>query len=62
MSVEEVLKEFAIIIKKVYKRDSLTPGERTQQLRDCMENIMKKKEIPVDTELMGDAQAGRCRW
>jgi len=60
MSVEEVSNDFATIIEEVYTPDNLAPTERSQLLRRCMENIMERKGIPINTRLMEDAQIGQC--
>ena len=62
MSVEEASDEFFTIVERVYEPDQLTPSERTQKLRECMEAIMAKKELPVDLKLMKGNQTDRCQW
>ena len=61
MSVEEASDEFFTIVERVYEPDQLTPSERTQKLRECMEAIMAKKELPVDLKLMEGNQTDRCQ-
>jgi hypothetical protein len=39
----------------------LTPSERTQKLRKCMEAIMARKELPVDLKLIQGNQTERCQ-
>jgi hypothetical protein len=60
MSVEEATDEFFTIIEEVYKRDNLSPSDRTRKLRECVEAAMQRKGIPLDTMLMEEAPAGRC--
>jgi hypothetical protein len=60
MSAEEASTEFLTIVKKVYEPDYPSPADRTQRLRECMENLMKKKGFPVDLELYEKTQVGRC--
>jgi hypothetical protein len=61
MSVEEASDEFFTIVDQVYKPDHLTPPERTQKLRECMEAIIAKKGLPVDLKLMEGNQTERCQ-
>jgi hypothetical protein len=61
MSVEEASDEFFTIVEEVYKPDHLTPSERTQKLRKCIEAVMAKKELPVDLKLMEGNQTERCQ-
>jgi hypothetical protein len=60
MSVEEASEEFGTIIEQVYKPDGLSPSERTGRLRRCMEDAMKKKELPLDFPLTEKRQLGGC--
>lgn len=62
MSVEEASAEFLTIIKEVYEPDHPSPADRVQGLRGCMENLMKKKGLPVDLALQGKVQPGHCAW
>jgi hypothetical protein len=61
MSVEEASDEFFKIVEQVYKPDHLTPSERTQKLREFMEAIMARKELPVDLKLIEGNQTERCQ-
>jgi len=61
MSVKEASDEFFTIVEEVYKPDHLTPSERTQKLRECMEAVMARKELPVDLKLMQGNQTERCQ-
>jgi hypothetical protein len=60
MSVEEATDEFFTVIDEVYKRDDLSPSDRTRKLRECVEAAMQRKRIPLDMMLMEKAPAGRC--
>jgi hypothetical protein len=60
MSVEEASNKFFTIVEEVYQPDHLTPSERTQKLRECMEDIMARKELPVDLKLIEGNQTERC--
>ena len=60
MSVEEASDEFFTIVEQVYKPDQLTPSERTQKLRECMEAIMVRKELPVDLKLLEGNETEGC--
>ena len=60
MSVDEASEEFFTIVQEVYTPKNLTPAERTQKLRECMERLLKKKGLPVDLKLRGETPAGQC--
>jgi hypothetical protein len=59
MSVEEASEEFFTIVEEVYTPNNLTPVERTQKLRECMQKLMKKKGLPVDLKLR-ETLTGQC--
>jgi hypothetical protein len=61
MSVDEASDEFFTIVEEVYKPDYLTPSERTQKLRECMEAVMARKGLPAELNLMGGTQTERCQ-
>jgi hypothetical protein len=46
MSVEEVSDEFFTIVEEVYKPHHFSAPERTQKLKECMENLMERKGLP----------------
>ena len=50
MSVEEAITEFGIIVEEVYT-NKLEPADKTKKLRDCMEGLLTKRNLPVDLEL-----------
>ena len=60
MSVEEASEEFCTVIEQVYNAHDPTPSERTGRLRTCMEDIMKKKELPLDLPLTEKTRPGAC--
>ncbi|KIM32458.1 hypothetical protein M408DRAFT_62927, partial [Serendipita vermifera MAFF 305830] len=62
MPVEEALDEFALICEKVYQVQDLEPAERTQRLRDCMEDMLKRNGLPLDLKLVEKSGEGRCVW
>jgi hypothetical protein len=61
MSVEEASDEFFTIVEEVYKPDHLTPSERTQKLRECVEAILSRKSLSLDTKLMEQNPTGSCQ-
>jgi hypothetical protein len=60
MSVEETSKEFFTIVEEVYQPQDLSPSERTQKLRECMEDVMERKGLPISMKLMEKAKPGDC--
>ena len=60
MSVDEASEEFFTLVQEVYTPKNLAPAERTQKLRGCLEDLLKKKGLPVDLKLRGETPAGRC--
>jgi hypothetical protein len=50
MSVEDAITELRIIVEKVYTK-KLAPAEKTKALRDCMEALLIKRNLPVDLRL-----------
>ena len=61
MSVEEASDEFFTIVDEVYKPGHLTPSERTQKLRECMETTMARKGLAVDLKLVENHDTDRCQ-
>ena len=59
MSVEEASEEFNTIVEEVYK-DDLTPLERTNRLCRCMEDVLKRRGLPLDMKLLDDAWEESC--
>jgi hypothetical protein len=60
MSVDEASEEFFALVQEVYTPENLAPEERTQKLRGCMEDLLKKKGLPMDLKLRGETLAGQC--
>jgi hypothetical protein len=60
MSVEETSDEFFTIVEEVYQPQDLSPSERTQRLRKCMEDVMERKGLPIDMQLVEKAKPGDC--
>jgi hypothetical protein len=58
MSVEEASAEFYTIVEQVYNPHGLSPSERTGALRKCMEDMMKRKEFPLDLRLTEKIRPG----
>ena len=57
MSVDETLHEFSTIVDQVYV-NKLEPAEKTRRLKECMEALLTKKNLPIDLKLEGDKQDG----
>lgn len=62
MSVEEASDEFFMICEKVYTDQGFTSSERTQQLRACIEDILRRKDLPHDLKLVEKVEEGRSAW
>jgi hypothetical protein len=60
MSVQEVSDEFFTIVEEVYQPQNLSPSERTQKLRKCMENIMERKGLPINMKFADKPKPGDC--
>jgi hypothetical protein len=60
MSVEETSEEFFTIFEKVYKNNVLTASEKTDNLRVCLEDLLKRKGLPLNLELVEEKQKGAC--
>ena len=60
MSVEEAFQEFETIMEEVYKRNEINPLERTNALRRCLEDLMKRKGLPLSMKLVDDTRAQGC--
>lgn len=61
MTVEEASDEFATIAN-VYKQINITPEERTQRLRNYLEDVLRRKELPVHTKLLDERPTQACAW
>jgi hypothetical protein len=60
MSVEEASEEFCAIMEQAYNPDRLAPSERTSRLRKCIENLMERKNLPLDLTLTEKTRPGGC--
>jgi hypothetical protein len=60
MSVDEASEEFFTLIQEVYTPKNLAPAERSQKLRGCIEELLKKKGLPIDLKLRGETPEGQC--
>jgi hypothetical protein len=58
MSVEEASNEFFTIFEEVYREDNLVPSERTKRLRRCVEDILLRRDLPVNLKLVEAPQEG----
>src|SRR6201996_2969227 len=63
MSVNDTIKEFHKICCEVYIGD-LSPSARTQKLRDCVEDLLRRRGLPVDLKLGKDDRVAEqgCPW
>lgn len=63
MSVKDVLKEFRKICCEVYMGDFL-PEMRTQKLKDCIEDLLRRRGLPIDIKLGKDTRVTDqgCPW
>lgn len=52
MSVEEAYEEFDKIRREVYV-DILSAEERTNKLKGCIEDLLRRKGHPIDLKLRG---------
>ncbi|KIM32684.1 hypothetical protein M408DRAFT_326443 [Serendipita vermifera MAFF 305830] len=60
MSVEEVLDEFDTVVEQVYSQVDMSPSERTARLRSCMEDLMKRRNYPLDAKLIDEKSLKSC--
>jgi hypothetical protein len=60
MSVEEASGEFSTIVEEVYMPQDLSPSERIQKLRECMEDIMERRGLPIGMKFMEKTGPGHC--
>ncbi|KIM23596.1 hypothetical protein M408DRAFT_332227, partial [Serendipita vermifera MAFF 305830] len=60
MTVEDASEEFCTLLD-VFKGLDATPQERTQMLKERMEDIMKRRELPANTRLLEGAQPQSCQ-
>jgi hypothetical protein len=63
MPVKDALEEFNKICDEVYTVE-LNPEDRTLALRKCIENLLKKRGLPVDLKMGKDKRgpSSKCGW
>jgi hypothetical protein len=63
MSVEDVMDECHRICSKVYV-DDISPEERSLRLRQCIEGLLERRELPLDLKLGKDSRLSEegCPW
>ncbi len=63
MTVKDALEEFSKICNNVYAVD-LEPKDRTVALRNCIEDLLKKRGLPVDLKMGKDKRGSlsKCDW
>lgn len=63
MSVEDTMNEFYKICEEVYA-NGLSPEERSSRLRNCIEDLLKRKGFPVDLNMGKDDRLAKqgCPW
>lgn len=63
MSVKDVLKEFRNICCEVYMGD-LLPAIRTQKLKNCIDDLLRRRGLPIDLKLGKDTRVAEqgCPW
>jgi hypothetical protein len=60
MSVDEASNEFSTIVEEVYQPQALSPSERIHKLRECMEDILERRGLPIDMKFTEKAEPGHC--
>ncbi|KIM29254.1 hypothetical protein M408DRAFT_328927, partial [Serendipita vermifera MAFF 305830] len=60
MSIEDAFDEFCMVFEQVYEPDDLTPSERTNRLRSCMEYVLMRRGFPIDMKLLDETQSQGC--
>jgi hypothetical protein len=61
MSVEEAMREFAIICEQVYGTLPLDSERSSTKLRACIEEMMERKGTPLDKMLIGSQENHPCK-
>jgi hypothetical protein len=63
MTVKDALEEFNKICNEVYMVE-LRPENRTVALRNCIEDLLKRRGLPVDLKMGKDKRGPRskCAW
>jgi hypothetical protein len=63
MSIDEATDAFLQICEEVYGDDRVTPAQRSACLRKCIEDILGKKELPIDLKLSHhNSDRENCAW
>ena len=60
MSVEDTTEEFCTIFEAVYDNPNLPPSDRSARLRECMEDLLKRKGLPIDAKLVEGTTNAKC--
>jgi hypothetical protein len=63
MSVKDAVEEFNKIHKEVYVVD-MNPEGRTAALRKCIEDLLKRRGLPIDLKMGKDKRGppSKCSW
>jgi hypothetical protein len=63
MSVKDAFEEFNKISNEVYLVD-MKPERRTARLRECVEDLLKKRGLPIDLKMGKDKRGpqSKCSW
>ncbi|KIM33654.1 hypothetical protein M408DRAFT_61512, partial [Serendipita vermifera MAFF 305830] len=59
MSVDETFDEFSTIVEQVYQVE-VSPSERTARLKACLEDLMKRRDHPLDMKLLDETTPETC--
>ncbi|KIM21455.1 hypothetical protein M408DRAFT_29534 [Serendipita vermifera MAFF 305830] len=60
MSADEAAEEFCAIIENVLGPVNMTPKERLEKLRTLLEDMMKRKDLPLNMKLVDEGQNDSC--
>jgi hypothetical protein len=60
MSVDDATAEFCTIFEAVYNNPNLLPSDRSARLRECMEDLLKRKGVPIDAQLVEGTTNAKC--
>ncbi|KIM30111.1 hypothetical protein M408DRAFT_67143 [Serendipita vermifera MAFF 305830] len=60
MSIEEASDEFFTITEEVYRQDALDSSERSKRLRQCIEDMLQRRQLPLDIKLMEETPGNDC--
>jgi hypothetical protein len=63
MSVDEAIDAFLQICEQVYSDDRVTAAQRSARLRECIEDMLAKKELPIDLKMTHHgSDRENCAW